>query len=175
MFLTYYTPLCKFVRHYVKVTEVAEELVQDVFTRVWEIRCGWNPHNAMKSYLYKAARNRALDYLKHRKVREKYEGEEVDLIAFPARSLDDELELKDFLSAAQEAIEQLPERCRLVYLLHHQDEFTYSEIAALLDISVKTVETHMVRALKILRRRLAPYLPSLDVSTILSEPFVKRP
>lgn len=181
MFLAYYAPLCRFVRYYVKSNDIAEELIQDLFTRVWEIRKHWNPSNSVKRYLYKAARNRALDYLKHRRIQEKYDqaegpfSEGIDLMAGPSVLLDEEIYEKDFLAAAQEAIGQLPERCGLIYRLHRQDGLTYREIAAVLDISVKTVETQMVRALKILRKRLAPFLPILAIAHILGETFLQRP
>lgn len=157
MFLAYYVPLCRYVLHYVRSVEAAEELVQDLFARIWELRQDWKPNSSLKAYLYRAARNRSLDYLKAAKVRTSYlEAESFDI---PERmTLEDELHGKDFQSDTIKAIQELPDRCRLIYTLHRQDGVTYAEIASLLDISVKTVEAQMGRALKILRRRLIHYL-----------------
>jgi len=158
LFLHYYPLLTRFTYHFVRSSETAEDLVQEVFTRIWEIRSDWNPVGNLKAYLYKAAKNRALDFLKAQRVRSYADLNADDPELLSDISLERQINGQDFQSAAQQAIRELPDRCRLIYLLHREEGLTYSEIASSLEISVKTVEAHMSHALKILRRRLAVYL-----------------
>jgi RNA polymerase sigma-70 factor (ECF subfamily) len=145
--------LCALITHYVKSRPVAEELVQDLFFDLWARRSEIVIEQALTSYLYTAARNRALNHLKR-------ERRVLPLSALPDARPDDpdaaapgETELLDALEL-QDAIERLPARCRLVFTLHRQHDLTYGEIAASLGLSIKTVETQMGRALKALRERL---------------------
>jgi RNA polymerase sigma-70 factor (ECF subfamily) len=83
---------------------------------------------------------------------------EVQTAEIARASIQEDYERKELMVAVQQAIELLPPRCKLVFALHRQDGLTYSEIADVLDISTKTVETQIGRALKFLRKILKPYL-----------------
>ena len=122
------------------------------------MRESWSPRGTIRSYLYRAAKNQALNYLKHRRVVGSVEEFEEQSAEIARASLQEDYERKELMVAVQQAIELLPPRCKLVFALHRQDGLTYSEIADVLDISVKTVETQIGRALKILRKILKPYL-----------------
>ncbi|MEX2639069.1 MAG: RNA polymerase sigma-70 factor [Balneolales bacterium] len=159
MFLTYYRPCVGFINPLLNSNELSECLVQDVFARIWEIRKGWSPRGSLKAYLYKASKNKALDYLKHCKIKQQYLEEASFQPMEYSRSPNELLEEMDFLAAAQTAIEGLPLRGKLVYELHRRDGLTYKEIAEKLGISPKTVESQMSRVLNILRRQLVAYLP----------------
>jgi len=150
--------LCEFVYTYVRSREIAQELVQDLFLRLWELQGTPTEPPLTKSYLYAAARNRALRYLRHHRVEARWEARAAGEAEEAAPGADEELRYGEVAEAAARAVESLPERCRLVFTLSRQQHLTYSEIAQTLDISVSTVETQMWRALKILRAKLAPYL-----------------
>lgn len=158
LFRSYYPRLCRFTLRLIRDFSDAEQLVQDVFLNVWQMRESWSPRGTIRSYLYRAAKNQALNYLKHRRVVGSVEEFEEQSAEIARASLQEDYERKELMVAVQQAIELLPPRCKLVFALHRQDGLTYSEIADVLDISVKTVETQIGRALKILRKILKPYL-----------------
>jgi len=163
LFSRYYDALCAFATGYTASRAEAEEVVEDVFVRLWELREQLEVRESFKSYLYTATRNRALNRVRD----ERAEGRRLDEARFdsvplgmgqPTPSLDEEVEAGEFARAVARAVEQLPPRARQVFLLHRQHGLTYAEIAAALEISPKTVENLLGRALKHLRVRLAPFL-----------------
>jgi RNA polymerase sigma-70 factor, ECF subfamily len=157
-FRAFYEPLCRFAYRLIRDSADAEQLVQDVFMNIWQKRSDWSPPSTVRSYVYRATKNQALNYLRNRKRRDDLEelefSNEVPVLSSPQ----EEYEKKELLEAVQQAIELLPVRCRLVFVLHRHDGLTYAEIADVLDISHKTVETQIGRALKMLRKILSPYL-----------------
>lgn len=165
LFRTYAGRLCSFTRQYVKSAEVAEEMVQDLFFKIWRRREGWKLRGSVKSYLYTAARNQALNYLKHQRVVDEWteEARYHNHHDSNGRSPEDELCYKELSQAIEEALNQLPERRRLIFTLSRQHDMTYKEIAETLDISIKTVETQMSRALKMLRKLLSDH-PSVGTT-----------
>jgi RNA polymerase sigma-70 factor (ECF subfamily) len=164
-FHAYYAPLCEFVYRYVQTREIAHDLVQDLFLRLWELTEAPNPPTLSAAYLYCAARNRALKYLRHERVVTRWqawatEQGQGDASTAVAAAADAEFEGRELAAAVDQAIAELPERCRLVFTLSRQQDLPNAEIAAVLGISVKTVEAQMSKALKTLRRKLALYLPT---------------
>jgi RNA polymerase sigma-70 factor (ECF subfamily) len=158
LFRQSYAELCNFVAHFVRSRAVAEELVQDLFLRLWERRAEWTAQLPSRSYLYQAARNRALDHLKHERVVER--GAALSLEATdPVQPVpEEELAGESFEAALLLAIERLPDRTRQVFVLSRGHGLTYVQIGEALDISVKTVEAQMARAFRMLRDRLRNYL-----------------
>jgi len=158
VFRTYYQGMCLFVRRFVHAPDVAEELVQDVFFKLWAKRDGLSDIDALKTYLFRAARNTALNHLRRRKLElnwEEKEGQRGEPVT--AGGTDDEATSGEVQRAVSAAIARLPERCREIFLLSREGGLTYGEIAAALGISIKTVETQMGRALKSLRLSLGKY------------------
>lgn len=155
LFRTYADRLCAFVDQHVDAPEVAEEIVQDLFFEIWRRREQWRPTTNVRAYLYKSARNKALDYLDHQRVVEAWKQQacpdEPDAVPAP----EENLRQKELTRAVQDAIDQLPERQRLIFVLNRRHGMTYAEVAEMLDISPHTVETHMSRAFKKLRKLLA--------------------
>lgn len=168
VFKTYYPRLCRFLLRMVGSREVAEDLVQDLFLTIWTNRREWRPQASLKAYLYRAARNQAINYLKHQRVVRDWEEEARDHLGL-ASLLNEDFQSKQLEAAVQKAIESLPERCRLIFELHRHDGLKYAEIAQVLDLSVKTVETQMGRALKALRKLLVPYLSSIASLSFLKD------
>lgn len=157
LFGLYCQPLIHFVRRYVQDTSIAEDLVQDVFLAIWANRSRLDPALNIKTYLYTAVKNRALKHLRHNDV-ERRNAEDVALGAPRSKTPEGERQEKELADSVYRAIEALPEKCRLIFSMNRFDHLTYAEIAEIQNISIKTVETQMGRALKSLRERLAHLL-----------------
>ncbi|MFH5834413.1 RNA polymerase sigma-70 factor, partial [Halalkalibaculum sp. DA384] len=154
LFLALYEPLCNFCWRYVRSTHVAEELVQDVFMEAWEARRELDPDQNVRSYLYQCVRNKALNKVKHRELAAEHNQKIEWLQPSPVTQRHSVEEDSEFVRVARQAIEDLPDGARRIYKLSRKDGLTYREIAGLLDISPKTVESQMSRALKLLREAL---------------------
>lgn len=159
IFRTYYQPLCRYAYSFLQNKEEAEEVVQASFITVWEKRNNIAIETSLKSYLYRMVRNSCLNVIKHEKVKQQHVAHElaVSEVSYESVSqkvLGAELEIK-----ITEAMRTLPEQCRLVFQLSRFEELKYQEIADQLQISVKTVENHMGKALKLMREQLKDYLP----------------
>jgi len=154
LFKTYFTPLMAFSRKILGDEDDAREVVQQVFIRLWEKRGDIDLSTSLKSYLFTAVNNRSLNVIRDRK---KFSSEEVP--EGPGDwDVSEELESVELEEKIRGAISSLPERCRLIFELSRFEGLKYAEIALKLDISVKTVENQMTKALKILREQLANYL-----------------
>lgn len=160
LFRKYYASLQRFLWGYVKNQQVAEDLVQESFVRIWENREDLNPDKKIKTYLYKIGRNLAIDHNRHKKIVREWEEEKKALHSFSSvdNTIDDKLHKKIMVTRVKEAIEDLPERRRLVFILSRYDGMTYKEIAEKLDISVNTVDTQICRALQTLRDKFSTSL-----------------
>lgn len=157
LFRAYCEPLCDFVYSHVFSRGIAEDLVHDIFCDLWNRRRDWRPRVTVKAYLYRAARNKALNWLKHHRVRQTWEADERRRKRPVSESPAEAAQYRELTRAMQRAIEELPARRRLVYTMVRQQDMTYVEVAAALDISSKTVENQMGRALKVLRARLSAF------------------
>lgn len=159
LFKTYYKPLCNYAYSFLNDKDEAEEVVQATFINLWDKRQSIEIQTSLKSYLYRMVRNASLNVIKHVKVKQTHAKHEMTsgepMHEDVAQSvISSELEQKIY-----EAMKVLPEQCRLVFQLSRFEELKYSEIAEQLEISVKTVENHMGKALRIMRDQLKAYLP----------------
>jgi len=153
-------PLVNFTYRFVKDIRIAEELVQDVFVSIWQNRTRINPDLDFKVYLFKAAKNKALNYLKGLKANDNLLLN-IDLSSCRVKTPYDGLNEKEIGEAIAQGLENLPDKCRLIFAMNRFDGLTYKEIAETLNISIKTVETQMGRALKFLRKSLIHVLVSI--------------
>jgi RNA polymerase sigma-70 factor (ECF subfamily) len=162
LFERYYDKLHAFAEMYVASPDEAEEVVGDVFVRLWTLRERLGVHTSVKSYLYTATRNHALNQLRRERARRRWIGAANEAGEAPGmggvHAVEDELYASELARAIDQAISLLPDRCRQVFLLHRQHGLTHAEIASTLELSPKTVENHVGRALKALRDRLRDYL-----------------
>lgn len=165
--LAYYSELCNFAWHFVKSQSEAEDIVQDILANVWELREDWAPGGSIQAYLFRAVKNEALNHINHQQAEEKYLKafqREKNQITSPKRfDESDRLE-----RTVRQAIDELPERAQMVYKLHRRDGFTYNEIAYIMEISPKTVESQMSRALQILRDKLSHYLSLISIFVVFN-------
>ena len=136
----------------------AEEMVQQVFFKLWERNETLSLSGSVSAYLYRAVHNESLNYIKHQKVRSNHQ-------LHVACSMKNEFEhpAKKVMAGELEkkihtALNELPEQCRTIFQMSRFDELKYREIADKLGISVKTVENQMGKALKLLRQKLVDFL-----------------
>jgi len=155
LFRSYYRPLCLYALHYVADAEVVEDIVQDCFVRYLEQQRKGVGIEEPKSWLYRAARNASIDYIRREKKMVGTMPLPHDLDGF----ITDEEAQERSLHEAElwTAIDALPPRCREVFLLSKRDNKKYREIALQLGISEKTVEHHVAKALRILRGKRSDY------------------
>ena len=137
----------------------AEEVVQQVFVRLWERSKGLSIPGSLDAYLYRAVYNESLNYLKHQKVKAGYQQYYVRTMRNESDTGPATLSIKELEERIRMAMNELPEQCRTVFQLSRFEELRYREIANCLGISVKTVENQMGKALKILRSKLVEFLP----------------
>jgi RNA polymerase sigma-70 factor (family 1) len=163
LFKTHYKPLCRYANSYLKDPDGAEELVQATFIGLWEKRTFISIESSLKAYLYRAVRNSCLNELKHEQVKQKYLAQESIRGEKLADSADHLAIHSELEKKIREALDTLPQQCRLIFTLSRFEELKYQEIADQLNLSVKTVENQMGKALKLMRIQLKDYLPLLAI------------
>lgn len=139
--------------------DVAEEIVQDVMLELWRRRETLAVEDSLRGYLFRATRNRSLNHLRHGAIEKRAEPELAANRAESGSSAHAALVEEEIEVAVKRAVADLPARCREVFELSRVHGLRYSEIATTLGISVKTVEAQMGKALRLLRERLAQWLP----------------
>ena len=162
-FRKYYQSLCNYANSILKEMDEAEEVVQNLFMSVWEKRSDLEINISLKSYLYRAVHNHCLNRIKHLKVREEYQQYATNFYDASYESVSQTVMKNELETKIEEAIRKLPEQCRLIFRMSRFEELKYHEIAEQLEISPKTVENQIGKALKILRVELAEYLPLIII------------
>ncbi|MGL4852814.1 MAG: RNA polymerase sigma-70 factor [Phocaeicola sp.] len=160
LFRKYYTQLLFYATRIVGEEE-AEDVVQDVYMDVWRRRDAIQVGDQIKAFLYRAVYTHALNVLKHREVKSSYESLMLEIdkqrAAYYQPEKNDvlkQIEDKELRKRIDAAINELPEKCRLVFQLSYLEEKKNKQIADEMQISLRTVEAHMYKALKHLRDRL---------------------
>lgn len=152
LFRSMYSRLCAYAYQYLKSSEEAEELVQDVFFMLWEKRHSIQIDSSVSAYLFSTVRNRSLNVLSHLKVVARHEQEAVQHADLETQGGYEQEELGQLIALA---VDKLPIERRKVFYMSKYEGKKYLEIAEELGISVKTVENQMGKALKFLRQELA--------------------
>jgi len=164
LFDAYYEPLCDYAYRYVKHSEIMEDIVQEVFVRIWEKRKHWKPMVSVRAYLYRSVYNEIVTDFRKRRFETHYEDfhdlEQAKSCVSPL----DELHDRETARAIGRAIEMLPDRRKEILVLRLLQGLSYKEISAILDISVNTVDTQIRRALKLLRIQLKDF--ALDPDSV---------
>lgn len=163
LFRTYYQPLCNYAYTFVQDRDEAEEIVQSTFLNVWEKRDNLAIHTAVKPYLYAMVRNACLNVIKHEKIKQQHVAMEMAVGERSVESVARTVMASELETRIYQAMDKLPEQCRLVFKLSRFEELKYAEIADQLNISIKTVENQMGKALRIMREQLKDYLPLLVI------------
>lgn len=141
----YYKSLYRFLWSRTQSTELTKELVQEVFIRLWQNRQKLDSQKSIKAYTYRIGYNLLLNHLRRKRVQRAYTDIQRDHIP------EKDIELQTSIHIA---LQKLPEKIRVVFVLNHLEGFKYAEIAETCGISIKTVESWMSKALRMLREEL---------------------
>ena len=155
LFRSSYVSLVKYARTLIKDQDTAEEIVQDLFVRLWQEKEKIKIESSLSGYLFRSVHNRCLHYIGHRKVVERHADEMSARTPDATEDPSEILHYKDLQTRIERILERLPERCSTIFCMSRFEGLKYSEIAEKLSVSVKTVEASMGRALKEFRKELA--------------------
>jgi RNA polymerase sigma-70 factor (ECF subfamily) len=155
LFQAMYGQLCAYAERFVGDADNAEEIVQDIFVRVWQKREQIDITYSIKSYLYQSVRNASLNQIKHENIVREHQQYEKAVGSVTDES--DTMVTMELEERIRAAVESLPDERRRIFRMSRDEGLKYKEIAEQLNISVKTVENQIGRALKSLRTDLADY------------------
>lgn len=130
--------------------EKARDVVQNVFLKLWEKQQDLDEERSVRSYLYTAVYHDCLNLIRHEKIKRRHAAEPQQL-----STTGDPVIHRELQQQIRETVEQLPPQCRLIFLKSRSEQKKYAEIAAELDLSVKTVEAQIGKALRILKEKLS--------------------
>lgn len=163
LFHYYYSGLVVFVFRLVEDMDLAEDIVQDFFFRLWLNHKELVIRQSVKSYFFSSVKNKSLDVLKRKKIGVKVEKEVAYIRSGAWKEEQNFLVQAELEERIREAIDKLPEKCRKVFLMNRFEGIKPAEIAKRENISVRTVEGHIGKAIRILRTELEPYFPSFFI------------
>jgi len=170
IFRKYYVRLCGFANKFITNTSEAEEIVQEVFLNIWAKKDRLKLDDEIKPYLFKSVQNLCFNFIEHQKVVDSYYSV-IEVVYKNKKEEFDSYEsvlFTEFQAKVDEAIGSLPDECRKIFKMSREDGLKYAEIADKLNLSVKTVETQMSRALSKLKIELKDYLSILIISLFLN-------
>lgn len=158
VFKAHFTALHAYACTLLRQDAQAEEIVQQVFYKLWLKKDEVQITQNLKAYLYKSVHNECLNFMKHQKVRKAHQ-DYVMHTGNEGQSPIQDMATKELKDKIYEALARLPEQCRTIFQMSRFEELKYREIADKLQLSVKTVENQMGKALRSMRQQLADYLP----------------
>jgi RNA polymerase sigma-70 factor (ECF subfamily) len=167
LFKEHFKGLYSYAYTIIKDEVMAEEIVQQVFCKIWEKKEQLDIHTSARAYLYKAVYHDSLNYLKHRKVMSAYALHTIRQSDKEVENASGKVLAAELNERIRTALNELPEQCRTIFQMSRFEGLKYQEIADELKLSVKTIENQMGKALKLMRLKLAEFL-SLLISILLN-------
>lgn len=157
LFDLYYPLLNEFARYFVKSNQNAEEVVTDVFVKLWNQRQQLLEIKDFKAYIFTLTKRESLNYIRNNKLNSNLFVQLEDQLQITIVNPEYELLYSEINELLQSAINELPEKCRLVFQMVKENGMKYKEVASLLDISEKAVEMHISKALQRIKHTLSEY------------------
>jgi RNA polymerase sigma-70 factor, ECF subfamily len=167
LFREYYARLCGYALKYVWEKDQAEEIVQDLFFNLWNKRATLVITISVEAYLFRSVRNSCFNYLKHMNVRDQHADYIKETTQHFSGSVQESMELMELQEQIDKAIEEMPPERKKIFMMSRSEGLKYKDIAEKLDISIKTVEAQMGKALEFLREKLAEYLVAVTVLAVV--------
>ncbi len=148
IFEKYYIELCRYCNSFIRDQETAKEIVSDVFANIWLKKLEINLHSNLRSYLFRSVKNLSLTKLRYNKIElESLDADLINTLRTDSRT-DQVVHSRDFIERIEEIINNMPEKRQLVFRLSRMEGLSYNEIAIAMSISPRTVQNHMVEAIK---------------------------
>lgn len=158
VFRRYYSPLCLYAAGITGRSDIAEEIIQDLFYVLWRDRESLQIFTSLNGYLYSAVRNRSLQYCEYRGVRDRHKDKAYsESTEISDSTPEEQLEYKELEELINKTLGKMPERRLRIFKMQRFEGKKYAEIANLLSISIKTVEAEMTKALQLLRKEIENY------------------
>lgn len=157
IFNSYFNYLCTTAYKYIADEHLAKDLTQEVFFELWKRRTTLNIQMSLKFYLRRAVINKSLNHIKAQRLQFEAPDEHLQ-VPDKEVSKQKDLEAEDLKLVIDQTIDQLPDRCRVIFAMSRYEGLSHKEIASKLDISTKTIENQISKALKILKEKIKPYL-----------------
>jgi len=155
LFRSSYVSLVRYAKTILKDHDTAEEIVQDLFFRLWQDRGQLTIESSLNGYLFRSVHNRSLHFIEHQKVVDRHAGEIAASADQTAEPVIEAIYYSELQSKVARVLERLPERCSVIFRMSRFEGLKYNEIAEKLSLSLKTVEANMGKALKEFRKALA--------------------
>ncbi len=162
LFFEFYPAMCVFAMRYIIQEEIARDVVQDVFFKIWKNRKNMDITTSFRNFLITSVRNGCTDYLRKKEVENRYMEESMlSAIHSSPEEPEEVFTLKELETTIDEALAKLPPNVREAFEMNRYKGMTYVTIADKMKVSPKTIEAYISKALKILRIELRDYLPFL--------------
>jgi len=159
LFSDYHDTLFRFVIYKTRDSDLAEDITQETFLRVWKSREKIIPEKSFFSLIARISTNLCYDHFRHLEVRNRHKDQIPDFSKSHYDNPESMTDLEDLQEKIQKLVNnELPEKCRNIFILSRIEEKTNTEIAEILSLSIRTVENQIYRALKILKKNLKNYL-----------------
>ncbi len=159
----FYPKLYVFAKSFLKVEDDINDILQDVFVKLWLSREKIGKVETFNSYLFTIAKNAIVSYFREKSKDQKFEARVKEILVSAENEYNDELEYRDLKQNLESIIDQLPNKRKQIFKLSREEGLSNKEIAEKLDISVKTVEDHMRHALRFIRK----HLKTIEIFTLL--------
>ena len=150
---SYHQKLCVYANSLTNDSDLAEDIVQNVFMSIWKNRNKLKDQFAVKSYLYKSVYNEFIDQYRKKKAVLTLEKKHIDALTYIVEE-EDEKSLEKLISIVKKEIDKLPPKCKQTFLLSKEEGLTNLEISQYLNISIKSVEAHITKAFSVLRKSI---------------------
>lgn len=172
LYQSYSRPILGRIIHLVKSPEIAEEILQDLFMRIWEKRERVNPELPFKSFLFRIAQNLVYDHFRKVSLNHRFKAEFIQNNSEGYQHIEEELVFKQTQQQVMETIRTLPPQCQRVFILYKLEGKSYKEIGEMLAISKSTVNNHLTKANLLLKQQLPFYQnPTVMVCILLFNYF----
>ncbi len=155
LFRSSYVSLVRYAKTLLRDHDTAEEVVQELFFRLWQNRQSLKIESSLNGYLFRSVHNRSLHYIEHQQVVSRHAGEVAARSEPASEPVTDAIYYNELQARVARVLERLPDRCRMIFRMSRFEGLKYNEIADKLAVSLKTVESDMGKALREFRKALA--------------------
>lgn len=168
LFFDFFSPLCMFANRYIEDKDTCEDVVQDVFFQIWMHRKRLNIQQSARNYLITSVRNACINYLRKSEVKFQHiQVTDINEATQSKHAISEEttsiLAVSELKEQLDKSLAKLPETVRQAFELNRFEDLTYNEIASLMNVSIKTIEAYISKALKLLRVELKDFLPFISL------------